>query len=864
MSTSTIYEIKSIPDSTFLGQDMLRVQESIHLAFERILEQFASIARSDEGYIRLIFLSEQGKSVGNVVGVYFHINGLNGQFVEQLFIGLKQIGYRIEVTDIAKQNNVLSKLKEISAGQTMAIVKSEKAINSPFSAMGYYYYTSIMERERDLPTDNFSAVLKLLETCPESMIAFDLIATQNLQEMYVMGEMKQSLEQLMQGMIYMGQMIQDASAQEVYPCYRHFAEAGGQAWFRYNIVISSANGFTSLLASQVLSALRFSTNNKTDFEILNVDDSVNVSQDIERFPIKLNEYLMYYYRNQIIWNSSIPPSNLFRLPFLVTAKEASIFFRLPVGDGTISAVKVSSVKPMGELIEKGVLNVDNIVFGELIDDDKVIGAPLTAFAKHGVIVGMPGTGKTTFSVNLLLQFYKRGIPFLAIEPTKTEYRAMIERIPELQIFTPGNNRVSPFIINPFIPPRGISVEQYIPSLFSAFQAAFSMPSPLDEAFKKAIQTSYIEYGWKDYSQYGDSDVTEFGLHEFIVVFKRLIKQMNYGKEVKGNLESGGVLRLSSLIEQNRNIYDTVHTIPIEDLLTKPTILELNAIDNIEQKALLMALLLINICLYTKNNFDGEGGLKNIILIDEAHVLLDEHKNSVQGMADSSGTTVKAIGNMIKEIRSKGTGIILADQTPSNIGKHIIANTDIKIAFRLVQSSEKELIADSTNMPEIDKNNLSKLHVGEAYVHYNLLEYPKLVMTEDIRKKENIRLSVTNQEVIDKMKYWSEHKELLKPFHECTFCDACKGGCDFKLRADAEYIAQKAFGIFRAAIKSSEDMVECVYRLGELMKEEIKQFGHVDERRLIACAQIRLYRAMKLEYSWRIPKKEFLKWIACSD
>ncbi len=864
MSTGIIYEIRSIPDSAFLGQDMLRIQESIHLAFEKILEQFASMVRPDESYIRLIFLSEQGKSVGNVVGVYFFINGLNGQFVEQLFIGLKQMGYRIEVPGIAKQNDILNKLKEISAGQTMAIVKSEKAINSPFSAMGYYYYTSIMEKEKDLPTDNFSAVLKLLETCQESMIAFDLVATQNMQEMYVLGEMKQSLEQLMQGMMYMGQMIHDAAAQEVYPCYRHFAEAGGQAWFRYSIVISSAKGFASLLASQVLSALRFSTNNKTDFEILNVDESGLFSQDIESFPLKFNEYLMYYYRNQIIWNSSVPPSNLFRLPFLVTAKEASIFFRLPVGDGTISAVKVSSVKPMGELIEERVLSADNVVFGELIDDGKIIGAPLTAFAKHGIIVGMPGTGKTTFSVNLLLQFYKRGIPFLAIEPTKTEYRAMIERIPELQIFTPGNNRVSPFIINPFIPPRGISVEQYIPSLFSACQAAFSMPTPLDEAFKKAIQASYIEYGWKDYSKCGDSDVTEFGLHEFIIVFKRLIKQMNYGKEVKGNLESGGVLRLSSLIEQNRNIYDTVHTIPIEDLLTKPTILELNAIDNIEQKALLMALLLINICLYTKNNFDGEGGLKNIILIDEAHVLLDEHKNSVQGMADSSGTTVKAIGNMIKEIRSKGTGIILADQTPSNIGKQIIANTDIKIAFRLVQSSEKELIADSTNMPESDSNNLSKLHVGEAYVHYNLLEYPKLVMTEDIRKKENIRLSVSNQEIIDKMTYWSEHKELLKPFHECIFCNACKEGCDFKLRANAEYIAQRAFGIFRSVIKSAEDMGECIYRLPELMKEEVEQFDTENKRRLVACAQIRLYRIMKLEFHWRIPKAEFVKWISCND
>ena len=72
---------------------------------------------------------------------------------------------------------------------------------------------------------------------------------------------------------------------------------------------------------------------------------------------------------------------------------------------------------------------------------------------------------------------------------------------------------------------------------------------------------------------------------------------------------------------NGNIYDTENSVQLCDLLQKPTIIELNAIDNQEQEALLMALLLINIILYTKHNQAGDGNLKNILLIDEAHVLL---------------------------------------------------------------------------------------------------------------------------------------------------------------------------------------------------------------------------------------------------
>ncbi|MDQ9814217.1 hypothetical protein RFZ01_07230, partial [Acinetobacter pittii] len=74
--------------------------------------------------------------------------------------------------------------------------------------------------------------------------------------------------------------------------------------------------------------------------------------------------------------------------------------------------------------------------------------------------------------------------------------------------------------------------------------------------------------------------------------------------------TGGVFRLRELINQNPNIYDTVESVPLEDILCKPTVLELNAIDNEEQKSILMALLLIQICVYTKQNHIGDGKLKN--------------------------------------------------------------------------------------------------------------------------------------------------------------------------------------------------------------------------------------------------------------
>lgn len=225
-------------------------------------------------------------------------------------------------------------------------------------------------------------------------------------------------------------------------------------------------------------------------------------------------------------------------------------------------------------------------------------------------------------------------------------------------------------MNPFLPPKGITIEKFIPSLYNAFRAAFSMPSPLDTLFLKAIQKAYIQYGWRDYSKLGDPEVTVFGLQEFIKVFKKIISETNYGKEVRGNLESGGILRLSNLIEQNRNIFDTLHAIPVDDLLKKPTIIELNAIDNPEQKSLIMALLLINVCAHIKNNQRGDGKVKNAIMIDEAHVLLKQRNHLSENSPDTQDSAVQSVENMIAEVRSYGTAVIITDQRPSAVGKQL--------------------------------------------------------------------------------------------------------------------------------------------------------------------------------------------------
>ena len=81
-------------------------------------------------------------------------------------------------------------------------------------------------------------------------------------------------------------------------------------------------------------------------------------------------------------------------------------------------------------------------------------------------------------------------------------------------------------------------------------------------------------------------------------------------------------------------------------------------------------------------------------------------------AGGQDTTVRALQNMIAEIRSYGTGILIADQSPTAVSRPIVANTDIKVSFRLVQGEEKAALADSTGMEESQRQHLGRLGVGE--------------------------------------------------------------------------------------------------------------------------------------------------------
>lgn len=754
-------------------------------------------------------------------------------------------------------------LGQTDATSVLAVSKKERAASNMFF-QGGIYCTDVVKPSEGL---NIADLTNALTQYPNSAVSLQLIPTQYTpEELDSFERGRRFLSYSITSMRFGQGITADANMQSVSNAFEYYVASEREPLFYFNFLVYSQPNSAVNLANRVIGNIEQEGISDSALELVDVSGyHLRPDKKLDSAPWAISNILVYKQRQQAYWGTESAPAHLRRIKYLMTAKEVLGAFKLPIDDGHTIGLESNKIQANREKLHDSVINNGSFKVGRIVNDSRGndgeaahAGIALNDFTKHGLIVGMPGSGKTNFSLGLLLQFWQDfGIPFLAIEPTKSEYRSLLDAIPDLQIFTPGKTHVSPYVVNPFLPPRGVTVESYVPSLMSAFKAAFSMPNPLPDIFLGAINDCYNLYGWKSNSTAEDPNAEPFGLYEFIKVFKRRIQNMDYKGEVKSNLESAGVVRLVSLIEQNSNIYDTIHTISLDDLLRKPTVIELNAINNKEQKSLIMALLLIAICVHTKNNVSGDGKLKNILLIDEAHVLLGGSGPVEEGTANARGSTVEALEDMIAEVRSYGTGIIIADQSPTKVGRGVLANTNVKVIFKLVEKENKDAISTATGMEAADYELLGRLGVGEAMLHYSRTYAPLHIKTYNVQDRVKLRSVIPDSEVAEKTTYWQTHQELLVPHRECRYNCACCSRCDLELRAEADFVASRLVSEYAYDLQDERALLKFLVQMEPAIAKTIRETGSIQPSlRLYNCVKIKFLRKVLLTRSFRFSKADY--------
>jgi len=830
-----VIEVTSIPHVNNLNDE--NGEEKFKEQFKHILGEFYQSHDREKASLELMLLTEpvEHQTYKANVRLFFVVRVIDdfdtlvsevcATIVNLLQSSLSLLDY---VCVIKEFEDYASLLKQVNQTSTKSILKDGKTANLHNNLLpSWFVYPKMKLGNLDL-----SNLYNTLVNYPNCAVSMHLTpTTYSTSEKDFLAQSVQNLNILSKGVMdrSLGTTIQFSLVDNYVSDYQYYLSNAQGVLFKYGMSVYGSSQAVSDIASK-LSSLFFDYNQSLS-EVLDIKYLHDINSYIPAswvYESALDDYYNESYQQF--------PEIFRELTNIITLEEAGEFFRLPLGTDKISAgLPVVEKRGTQKSYRSGLLNSDNLVVGTLRASNyhDELGISVGDLTKHMLVSGMPGSGKTTFLVSLLNRLWNDyHIPFLVIEPAKNEYRALIDKIPDLQVFSPGKKQVSPFIFNPFYPPKNVRLESYKATLKTGFEAAISLESPLDHIFEEALHNCYSDYGWLD-DFTSDDGGKIFNISDFIKVFRKTFEAIGYTGDAK-NIGRAGEVRLNSLV----SLFDHYYSIPIEDMLSKPTIVELSGIENSEQKSLIIALLLLSILAYVNANYLGDGQIKNILLLEEAHVLLGAKTRSDQ--ATSSEIAQELLKRMLAEIRSYGVGIIVADQSPRKVSEDVVSLTDIKLSFRLVETKDKQIIADSINLQENDVDRLSRLKPGEAYFYFNKLDDPEEIKTPNYRDENDIRIFVGDEEISRRMTYWKKHQDKLKPYPQCP----CKR-CDYHCKLQSQDLARKIFN--RYFVKNTND-VERLKKVIPYLKQIVEKMIEKEKvtPQLLACVKVHLYRKIRNE------------------
>lgn len=565
------------------------------------------------------------------------------------------------------------------------------------------------------------------------------------------------------------------------------------------------------MSTLFLGAIRiYSEGNAQNIASSFVTNSVRSQANIQLFRKGYSDfdYLCDCYRNVNIsalihpkyWNLNKEdvPFRAQRLHRLLSVEEASNYFRLPISNKS---------KFPGFSIDVGLKdfsskkNVSNAIhLGTYLDIPGSLDTPATfdvqQFAKHGLIVGVPGSGKTTAMFNILHQLWakeeKKRIPFIILEPAKTEYRAL-KALPEFKddmlVFTLGDETTSPFRFNPLEVLPGIRLENHMSRLQACFIGAFDLFDPLPLFLEQAIHRTYLEKGWYDDSIGGEIGLETPTLKDLCRNAEYIVENSGFDTKMKSDFKASLLERLNSLRRGSKGkMLDTKNSIPMDDLMEKPVVLELDNLNGSE-KSLLMMFLLNYVYEYCKIKRKSGTSLKHMLLVEEAHNLIGANGGGSQHRADPKEKAIELFTNMLAEMRALGEGILIADQLPTAIAPQAVKQTNVKILMRITAKDDREEIGNTMDLNEEQMHQVVRFKTGHSYLYHEGEDQVRMLRMLNFKGMYNVEEPQTDIELKNIMSYYEqEHKELYLPFSMCKHvCNIC----DRRVRKQAEELLSKA-------------------------------------------------------------------------
>ena len=367
---------------------------------------------------------------------------------------------------------------------------------------------------------------------------------------------------------------------------------------------------------------------------------------------------------------------------------------------------------------------DGFQLGEVMQHGRVLKNNAVMLDKkllnqHIFIAGTTGAGKTTTCQQILI---KSGLPFLVIEPAKTEYRSLSKHHQDIEYYTLGNEKVSPFRFNPFELLPNEPLSGHIDMLKATFAAVFPMEASMPYLIEEAIVRSYELKGWDIHNDenylYGDPwncAGQSFPIFsEVLLTLKDVIKSKKFGRELEEKYEGSLISRLDNLTTGAKGrMLNTRNSIDINELLDKKVVIELEDLRDEQDKCLMMGLLIGRIAEAVKQRHRVDHNFQHLTLLEEAHRLLSKPQG---GEDNSKRLGVELFANLLAEVRKYGEGLIIADQIPNKLTPEVLKNTNTKIIHRLFAADDRHAIGDTVGLDDEQKEFLTMLNTGEAVIY----------------------------------------------------------------------------------------------------------------------------------------------------
>ncbi len=312
--------------------------------------------------------------------------------------------------------------------------------------------------------------------------------------------------------------------------------------------------------------------------------------------------------------------------------------------------------------------IGRYIFNGRLTERKIL-VPKSTFSQSAVIFGQIGTGKTYLLSQVVNEFYNKApdVGILIINLGKG-YQEIFYQVDRVIKFGSSDFRVPYFVQGPYL-------EKNLQETAAYLIAALGL---------KNIVVKNMLNVMKSFTCRGNSLPTSLDILFFNLI--KFFEQFPYHVKFQTNILRALQNRVLSLLtnEELKKILELTSEVPQwfqEWRNGKKIYLDLSMC-NIYVKRLLTNAIFQLVRTLTP---DIEAGtLRNIIIIDEAHQILEKSisRNYDDDDFISTEQLEKIFTELIREFRSKGLSFIIVEQIPSRLFEAVITLPSLKILFRL--------------------------------------------------------------------------------------------------------------------------------------------------------------------------------------